>query len=226
MGNGVVVAGQRSTAIITQVDGVSFNDPLQGGRRGAGDGTFFLPQTVVREFQIVRSGVTAEVGGTNAGLINVATKEGSNRFRGEAFFTAGPDGRLRDAFGHHWTTGRPPLAGLSADRSGTTQLFYYAGFEQDFLHGPYYLQFEPQARHDVPAAAIAGLQDRSSNAISPRRVFARIDAAAQRGEYIESAARRQSRSRLQYRRWLDAQHHHARLRFTRSADKASGAKSV
>jgi hypothetical protein len=99
-GKGLVVAGQRANAMITEVDGVSFNDPLQGGRRGAKDGSCLLPQTVVREFQIVRSGVTAEVGGTNAGLVNVATKEGSNRLRGEAFYTVRPAGiASADAFG-------------------------------------------------------------------------------------------------------------------------------
>ena len=32
------------------------------------------------QFQIVHSGVSAEVGGTNAGFINIATKEGSNKY--------------------------------------------------------------------------------------------------------------------------------------------------
>ena len=65
-------------------------DPLQGGERGARDGSFFFPQTVVREFQIVHAGATAEVGGTNAGFINMVTKEGSNKYRGEAFYIGRP----------------------------------------------------------------------------------------------------------------------------------------
>jgi hypothetical protein len=38
--HGVIAACQRSSALITQVYVVSFNDPLLGGRRGASDGTF------------------------------------------------------------------------------------------------------------------------------------------------------------------------------------------
>jgi hypothetical protein len=175
-GNGVVVAGQRSTAIITQVDGVSFNDPLQGGRRGAGDGTFFLPQTVVREFQIVRSGVTADVGGTNAGLINVATKEGSNRVRGEAFLTSRPGwATSADAFGHQLDN-RQTTFGLSyGGPIRHDRIFYYAGFEQDFLLAPYYLQFEPQAPGTIVPASLTNLQGQITEKHSPGAVFARID---------------------------------------------------
>jgi len=175
-GNGVVVAGQRSTAIITQVDGVSFNDPLQGGRRGTGDGTFFLPQTVVREFQIVRSGVTADVGGTNAGLINVATKEGSNRVRGEAFITSRPGWATSpDAFGHQLDN-RQTTFGLSyGGPIRHDRVFYYAGFEQDFLLAPYYLQFEPQASGTIVPASLTSLQGQITEKHSPGAVFARID---------------------------------------------------
>jgi hypothetical protein len=175
-GNGVVVAGQRSTAIITQVDGVSFNDPLQGGRRGAGDGTFFLPQTVVREFQIVRSGVTADVGGTNAGLINVATKEGSNRVRGEAFLTSRPGwATSADAFGHQLDN-RQTIFGLSyGGPIRHDRVFYYAGFEQDFLLAPYYLQFEPQAPGTIVPASLTNLQGQITEKHSPGAVFVRID---------------------------------------------------
>ena len=84
--SGLVIAGQRPDAATAAIDGVDFHDPLQGGQRGTRDTSFFFPQTVVREFQIVRAGATAEVGDTNAGFINVVTKEGSNKLRGEAFY--------------------------------------------------------------------------------------------------------------------------------------------
>jgi hypothetical protein len=176
-GNGVVVAGQRSTAIITQVDGVNFNDPLQGGRRGAGDGTFFLPQTVVREFQIVRSGVTADVGGTNAGLINVVTKEGSNRVRGEAFVTSRPGwATSADAFGHKLDNRQTTFGASYGGPIRHDKLFYYAGFEQDFLLAPYYLQFEPQAPGTTIPPSLTNLQGQIIERDSPGAIFARTDA--------------------------------------------------
>jgi len=99
--NGLTVAGQRSTAVKEAVDGGDFNDPLQGGQRGAQDGTFFFPQTVVREFQIVHAGASSEVGGTNAGFVNVVTKSGSNKFHGEGFYIGRPSWLTsEDAFGH------------------------------------------------------------------------------------------------------------------------------
>lgn len=177
--DGVVVAGQRVTGIVTQVDGVSFNDPLEGGRRGASDGTFFLPQTVVREFQIVRSGVTADVGGTNAGLINVATKEGSNRVRGESFLTTRPGwATSADAFGHQMDN-RQNTFGLSYGGAiRHDKLFWYAGFEQDFLYAPSYLQFEPQASGTLVPASFAALQGPILQKNSPGAISVRLDELA------------------------------------------------
>ncbi len=84
--NGLVVAGQRSINSNIAIDGADFNDALQGNQRGGNESTFFFPQTAVREFQVVRSGATAEVGRTNAGFVNVVTKSGTNDIRGEAFY--------------------------------------------------------------------------------------------------------------------------------------------
>ena len=71
------------------------------GSAAPSDGSFFFPQTVVREFQIVHAGATAEVGGTNAGFVNIATKEGSNKYRGEAFYIGRPSALTSsDTFGH------------------------------------------------------------------------------------------------------------------------------
>ncbi len=176
-GSGLVVAGQGTSAIVTQVDGVSFNDPLEGGRRGAGDGTFFLPQTVVREFQIVRSGVTAEVGGTDAGLVNVATKEGSNRLHGEAFLTSRPGwATSADAFGHGLDNRQTVFGASDGGPIRHDRVFFYAGFEQNYLRTPYYLQFEPQAPGTVVPANLAGLQGAIPGSDSPTALFLRTDA--------------------------------------------------
>jgi len=178
-GQGLVVAGQRPTGIITQVDGLSFNDPLEGGRRGAHDGTFFLPQTVVREFQIVRSGVTADVGGTNAALINVATKEGTNRVRGEAFFTSRPGwASSADAFGHALDNRQNTFGASYGGPIRHDRLFYYAGFEQDLLRAPYFMQAEPQAPGTIIPATLTALQGEILQKESPGAVFLRLDELA------------------------------------------------
>ncbi len=174
--NGLAISGQRSTAVVTQVDGVSFNDPLHGGRRGAGDGAFLLPQTTVREFQIVRSGVTSEVGGTDAGLINVATKEGSNHLRAEAFYTVRPTwATSADAFGHPLDN-RQNTSGFSfGDALKKDKIFYYLGFEQDLLQAPYYTQFAPQAPGVALPANLFGLQGQVVQRNTPTAISLRGD---------------------------------------------------
>ena len=173
---GVIVAGQRSSALITQVDGVNFNDPLLGGRRGSGDGAFFLPQTVVREFQIVRSGVTAEVGGTNAGFINVATKEGSNKYHGEAFYTGRPSQFTpADAFGNSLDNVQNTFGGSIGGPIRRDRSFFYAGIEQDFLHVPYWTQFLEQAANVVVPTNLSSLQRQIVDKSSPTAFFGRID---------------------------------------------------
>ena len=175
--NGLAVAGQRATAVVTQVDGVSFNDPLHGGRRGAADGAFLLPQTTVREFQIVRSGVTADVDGTNAGLINVATKEGSNHLRAEAFYTVRPTwATASDAFGNHLDN-RQNVFGFSAgDALRKDKIFYYAGFEQDILQAPFVTQFAPQFAGTALPTALSGLQGEVNQRNTPTAISLRGDA--------------------------------------------------
>lgn len=173
---GQIIAGQRSSSLITQVDGVSFNDPLQGGRRGASDGALFLPQTVVREFQIVRSGVTAETGDTNAGLINVVTKEGSNRFHGEAFYTGRPTPLTsEDAFGHSLDNLQNTFGGSFGGPIRKDRAFFYAGVEQDFLHVPYFTQFAPQASGLTIPSTLLGQQGEVTEKNTPTAGFARFD---------------------------------------------------
>ena len=84
---GLVVNGQRSGNSNISIDGVDFNDPLQNGQRGGSVAVYFFPQVAVREFQVVRTGASAEIGRTNAGFVNVVTKSGANRFHGEALYT-------------------------------------------------------------------------------------------------------------------------------------------
>src|SRR3989442_3357398 len=83
---GLVISGQRSINSNIAIDGSDFNDALQGNQRGGNDSVFFFPQAAVLEFQVVRSGATAEVGRTNSGFINVVTKSGANNVHGEGFY--------------------------------------------------------------------------------------------------------------------------------------------
>ena len=83
-GTGISVAGQRNLANSFIVDGASANDDSVELA-----GTFYS-QEVVREFQVVTSGASAEFGRASGGFINIITQSGTNDFRGKIY------GFLRD----------------------------------------------------------------------------------------------------------------------------------
>src|SRR5262249_3811468 len=125
---GLIVDGQRPSSFSAAVDGMNFNDPLLGGERGARDGSLFFPQTVVREFQVVHAGATAAVGETNAGFVNVVTKEGSNKYHGEAFYIGRPSALSSDdAFGHSVNNGQNEFGGSVGGPIKKNKSFFYVG---------------------------------------------------------------------------------------------------
>ncbi len=174
--SGLVVDGQRPSAFSAAVDGADFTDPLQGGERGSRDGSLFFPQTVVREFQVVHAGATAEVGGTNAGFVNIVTKEGSNKYHGEAFYIGRPSALTSsDAFGHSLDNTQNEFGGSIGGPIRKNRSFFYVGMEQDYLNVPYWTQFEPQAPGTVIPPTLAVLQQQIVGKSDPTSVFARTD---------------------------------------------------
>jgi hypothetical protein len=78
-GTGISVSTQRNLANSFIVDGLSANDDAAELA-----GTFFS-QEVIREFEVVRSGGSAELGRASAGIINIVTQSGTNTLRGDAY---------------------------------------------------------------------------------------------------------------------------------------------
>jgi Carboxypeptidase regulatory-like domain len=78
-GTGISVGGQRNLNNNFVVDGLSANDD-------AADlaGTY-LSQEVVREFEVITTGGTAEFGRASSGTISVVTQSGGNRHAGRAY---------------------------------------------------------------------------------------------------------------------------------------------
>jgi hypothetical protein len=176
-GTALIVAGQRSDEAKTEVDGADFDDPLEGGQRGAEDGALFFPQTVVREFNIIHAGVNADVGGTNAGFVNVVTKEGSDKLHGEALYTGRPPWLTsNDAFGHSLDNEQNVFGGSLGGPIKRDRAFFYVGAEQDFLDVPYWTEFEAQAPGSAAApSSLASQQQQIVETNHPTAVFARGD---------------------------------------------------
>jgi len=173
---GLVVAGQRPDAAAVEIDGASFDDPLHGGIRGSRDDSLFFPQTVVREFQVIQSGATAEVRGTNAGFVNVVTKEGSNKFRGEGFYIGRPSAlSSADPFDHSLDNQQNEFGGSVGGPIRKNRAFFYTGFEQDFLHVPYWTEFQPQAPGILVPASLTALEVQTVSKNNPTALFGRTD---------------------------------------------------
>ncbi|MGH9846883.1 MAG: carboxypeptidase regulatory-like domain-containing protein, partial [Blastocatellia bacterium] len=77
--SGFTFGGLRPRSNAIAIDGLDNTDETTGAARVA------LSPEIVREFQIVNSGSSAEVGGTAGGAINVVTRTGSNDFHGGGF---------------------------------------------------------------------------------------------------------------------------------------------
>lgn len=140
---GLVVNGQRSGNSNFSIDGVDFNDPLQNGQRGGPESVYFFPQVAVREFQVVRTGASAEIGRTNAGFVNVVTKSGTNRYHGQVFYTnrnpwlTWPDA-LNDP---ESTNNQNQFGGGFGGPILHDKLFFFAGVEKTDFEVPFFVRF-------------------------------------------------------------------------------------
>ena len=126
--NGLVISGQRSINSNVAVDGADFNDALQGNQRGGNEQVFFFPQTAIREFQVVRSGATAEVGRTGGGFVNAVTKSGTNEVRGEVFyFNRNKQLTSPDAFGQDLDNAQNQFGGSIGGPIKRDKAFFFVG---------------------------------------------------------------------------------------------------
>ncbi|HRH40757.1 MAG TPA: TonB-dependent receptor [Pyrinomonadaceae bacterium] len=173
--SGLVVAGQRSINSNVSIDGADFNDALQGNQRGGNEQVFFFPQTAIREFQVVRSGVTAEVGRTNAGFVNAVTKSGTNEFRGEAFYyNRNKHFTSPDAFGQDLDNAQNQFGGSIGGAIKKDKAFFFLALEQNFLRVPFVVQFQNVPGVTLPSN-LAALQGEQHGTNNPTAIFGRTD---------------------------------------------------
>lgn len=173
--SGLVISGQRSINSNISIDGADFNDALQGSQRGGNEAVFFFPQTAIREFQVVRSGATAEVGRTNAGFVNAVTKSGTNEVRGEVFYFNRND-RLTspDAFGNDGDNNQNLFGGSVGGAFKKDRAFYFFGIEQNYLRIPYFVDFTTPANTVLPTE-LSSLEGEVNSTNNPTAFFGRID---------------------------------------------------
>jgi len=173
---GLVMGGQRSINSNVSIDGVDFNDPLQGNQRGGNESAFFFPQAAIREFQVVRSGAGAETGRTSAGLVNVVTKSGTNTVNGETFYLNRNKALTSpDAFDRKLNNQQNQFGGAAGGPIRANRAFYFAAVEQNFLRVPFVVKFQPQAAGVTVPAALRALEGEQFGTNNPTAVFLKTD---------------------------------------------------
>lgn len=173
---GLVIAGQRSINSNIAIDGADFNDALQGNQRGGNDAIFTFPQTAIREFQVVRSGASAEIGRTGGGFVNAVTKSGTNDLRGELLYlNRNPTLTSPDAFDNKGNNQQNQFGGSIGGPLRRNRAFFFVGVEQNFLRIPYFVRFgTPEAGLNVPSD-ILNLQGEHESTNNPTALFLRTD---------------------------------------------------
>jgi hypothetical protein len=155
--SGFTFGGLRARSNNLNIDGLENNDEYTGASRTE------LSLEIVREFQVVNNGLSAESGGASGGSINVVTKAGANLIHGDAFLFAQnnalnarqplTDGPTKPDFNRYragFAIGGP----IRKDRT-----FYYAAVEQEHNRG--------QAGPDIDPAAAGAINSALASGVSP-----------------------------------------------------------
>jgi hypothetical protein len=75
--NAIHIRGGRADDTHFIIDGLSVNDPLAGGGYG-----YQIDPSIINEIEVLTGGFNAEYGQAVSGIVNISTKEGTNRFEG------------------------------------------------------------------------------------------------------------------------------------------------
>ena len=160
--SGFTFGGLRPRSNSISIDGLDNTDETTGAARVA------LSPEIVREFQIVNNGQSAEFGGAAGGAINVVTRVGQNQFHGDAF----------TFFQNEWFNAREPFSDPSpASRlrfrrvqPGVAlggpikrdKLFFYAAAEQEHLSAEDEAEIDRSARTRINSLLASGFAPRLS----------------------------------------------------------------
>jgi outer membrane receptor protein involved in Fe transport len=152
--SGFTFGGLRARSNNLSIDGVDNNDEFTGSSRVE------LSLEIVREFQVVNNGLSAEFGGASGGSINVVTKSGTNQFHGDAFVFA----QDRAFNAREPLTSGSGRADLSRYRAGLAlggplvkdHTFFYMALEQEHTRAQNSADIDPAVATALNTALAAG----------------------------------------------------------------------
>ncbi|MCK4446842.1 MAG: TonB-dependent receptor, partial [Candidatus Marinimicrobia bacterium] len=76
-GGGIHVRGGRTNEILYMIDGIVVRDPMQGNFTGS------VNQNAIQEMSVISGAFNAEYGEAMSAVVNIITKEGSDKFKGK-----------------------------------------------------------------------------------------------------------------------------------------------
>lgn len=184
--SGFTFGGLRPRSNSISIDGLDNTDETTGANRVA------LSPEIVREFQIVNNGISAEFGGVAGGAINVVTRSGANDYHGSLLFY----------FQNELFNARDPLSGGAREirlrfrryQPGAAlggplrrdRVFFYAALEGEYASAEEDSEIDPLARSRINAALAAGLAPRLP-ARSRRSSFSRRTGRDRSGRQVDVA---------------------------------------
>jgi Carboxypeptidase regulatory-like domain/TonB dependent receptor/TonB-dependent Receptor Plug Domain len=154
-GSGFTFGGLRARSNNVSIDGLDNNDEFTGSSR-----TELSPE-IVREFQVVNNGLSAESGGASGGSINVITRSGTNTVHGDAFLFAQDSAfNARDPF--ETEPGKPSFRRFRAGFAlggpiVKDKTFYYAALEQEHNRGQIGSDIDPAVASAINTFLAAGV---------------------------------------------------------------------
>ena len=141
--------GQRGINSNVMVDGTDYNQPFFGGIRGGERSNYVItvPQSAIREFQAVSAGYTAEYGRSSGGMLNVITKGGTNKLRGDGFHQVrGRSMGAEDPFGAKVLETLRQSGGSVGGPLVRNQAFFFVALERQSADTPRQVEFPRLAR--------------------------------------------------------------------------------
>lgn len=158
--SGFTFGGLRPRSNSISIDGLDNTDETTGAARVA------LSPEIVREFQVVNNGLSAEFGGAAGGAINVITRVGQNQFHGDVF----------TFFQNEWFNAREPYSdpspasrlrfrryqpgGALGGPIKKDKLFFYVAAEQEHLSAEDESEIDTTARQSINSLLASGFAQR------------------------------------------------------------------
>lgn len=124
---GFAISGQQSLYVNFNVDGCDYTSTHWEGHLEISP---TITTEALQEFQVLRSTFSAEFGRSTGGIINLATKSGTNRFKGTGFYLfRNDDLTKRDPFGREHIGLGQQFGGSTGGRIRQDRTFFFLASE-------------------------------------------------------------------------------------------------